>query len=208
MIAETVNYVWVGGKMPEHVSERINKSKANYPDAKFIYWDNDKVIELLENNNFDFLDYAMKNKKWAHVSDFVKTYALLEHGGFVMDCDNIILKPLSPLRNYGFVSGFENFNNVIYPITAIMGATKQHPLTKAIFSVYLRNTPQAITSITNTLFISHILCRRLGFEFKNCFQINSDIVILPSDYLCGPEITENTLAIHLFDGSWVKNYTS
>ena len=74
-----------------------------------------------------------ENKKWAFVSDYVRLYALYNHGGIYMDTDVQVLKPLDAFLNDQAFSGFEAYDRVP---TGIMGAEKEHHFFKKLLDYY------------------------------------------------------------------------
>ena len=52
--------------------------------------------ETFDVNSVPFTKQAYDNKKWAFVSDYVRLYALFHYGGWYLDTDVEIRKPLEP----------------------------------------------------------------------------------------------------------------
>jgi mannosyltransferase OCH1-like enzyme len=201
MIPKVVHYVWAGTSMPSEVRELIRRNESAYPEAQFVLWDDAAIEPIAKGDKSGFLATARASQAWAWVSDFVKSWCLYEHGGFVIDCDNVIVRPLDPLRSHGFVSGWENFRGNKMPVTAVMGSVAGHTFAKSIFDYYADHRPGEIIGVPNTGWISEKLWR-LGIGANDVFFEIDDLAIYPSDVLCGP-LTSNTLALHLFGGSWL-----
>lgn len=208
-IPKIIHVVWVGSNiMPtREMGFHINNA-TKLSDYTFKVWGNFEVNELIESNEIshqekDFLKSAIRNKKWAFISDYIKLYALKKYGGFSIDSDNEIIRTLDNFRHYGWVTGFENWNEIKSPVTAVMGAKKAHPLTEILINIYKINAPETIFSMPNTQWISKIFIENGAIQDDSEQHIEKlDLHIFPSEIFCGPSITENTVSLHHFTASW------
>lgn len=74
------------------------------PDYEIIEWNEEKF----DVNSVPFVKQAYDNKKWAFVSDYVRTYALYEQGGLYLDTDVKILKNVEDIIDKNLVFGYED----------------------------------------------------------------------------------------------------
>lgn len=208
MINKVIHYCWFGrNKKPELALRCIESWKKYCPDYEIIEWNEDNF----DINSNQYVKEAYESKKWAFVTDYVRLYVLVKYGGIYMDTDVEVVKSLDPyLENQGF-SGFESFDRVP---TGIMASEKDHPFYKKLLAEYddrhfiLKNGEFDLT--TNVITITRAFVEN-GLVLNNTKQIIQGIAMYPSDYFCPKDsetkiinLTENTVTIHHFDGSWVS----
>jgi mannosyltransferase OCH1-like enzyme len=201
-IPKIIHYCWFGGsEKPQTVLDCIESWKKHMPDYEIREWNNDNFfIEIT-----DYTYQANKQKKWAFVSDYARLWALYNLGGIYMDTDVEVFKPFDDFLHHKAFTGFEN---VGYPVTAVMGAIKGNPIIKEMLAYYdykkfewlgYGNTP------TNTVIMSDILGKYVD-RWKNEYQETENITIYPKNYFCpnwwGNSITDESYARHLMLGSW------
>ena len=130
MINKQIHYVWMGrGEKSDLIEMCISSWKKYLPDYDVIEWNEDN-FDISSNR---YVWEAYKHKKWAFVSDYVRLYALYEHGGIYLDTDMEVLKPIDIFLSHGAFSGFESAR---YIFTGIMGAVKNHPWIKELLHYY------------------------------------------------------------------------
>ncbi|MBR1383484.1 MAG: glycosyl transferase [Ruminococcus sp.] len=206
-IPKIIHFCWFGGNpLPPLARKCIASWKKYCPDYKIIRWDE---------HNFDincneYVKEAYAAKKWAFVSDVARLYALVTVGGVYMDTDVEVIKPIDSLLQYDAVSGFESETDIP---TGLMASRKGHPFMKELLDEYNdihylgadgeQDMTTNVTRITNA-------CLKYGFVPNNQKQTVAGFTLLPKDYLCPKDnstaitrITENTLVIHHFNGSWL-----
>ena len=206
-IPKIIHYCWFGGNpLPELAQKCIASWKKYCPEYEIREW-NESNFDL---NCCDYVREAYEAKKWAFVSDVARLYALVNYGGIYMDTDVEVVKPLDPLLQYDAVSGFQT--DVEIP-TGLMACEKGNIMFQELLDDYKTahfiftdgsyDLTTNVTRITNT-------CLKYGFVADNKKQTVNSLVLLPKDYLCAKnhltgklEVTENTIAVHHFNGSWL-----
>lgn len=206
-IPKIIHFCWFGGNpLPPLARKCIASWRKFCPDYKIVKW---------SEKNFDldccpYVREAYQAKKWAFVSDVARLYALATFGGVYMDTDVEVIKPIDKLLQYDAVSGFESDTEIP---TGLMASRKNHPLMKELLEEYndihfMQENGEPdfttnVTRITNT-------CLKYGFVANNKKQTVGGFTLLPKDFLCPKDyrtdtlsITENTLTIHHFNGSWL-----
>ena len=113
-IPKVIHYCWFGkGKMPA-LSEKCIKSWRKFcPDYEIVEWNED-------NFNIDFCEFSRQSYDkgmFAFTSDVARLYALYTVGGYYLDTDVLMYKPLYDFENEEGFTGFEDKN---YPVTATM----------------------------------------------------------------------------------------
>lgn len=209
-IPKVVHAVWIGGSVPPSKEARLLELNGKFfSGAGYSYkvWGDDDINSLFSDAPIlkAHFDYIVSSRKFAFASDIIKSFVLKNFGGWVSDADNEFFKSPDIFSGLNWVSGFENFHGQYHPITAVMGAVKDHKFSGLLLDTYLNNPVDAIISHTNTSWISDYLLRHGGNrENKRFYSSQYDVDIFPSEYFCGPEKNENTISHHLFSGSWLK----
>lgn len=207
MIPKKIHYIWFGGKpLPELTIRCIESWKSYCPDYEIIQW-NESNFNFHENA---YAEEAYKEKKWAFVSDYARLHILVNEGGIYIDTDVELLKSLDSLLVLEAFSGFEVKNRIQ---TALMGCQAGHPFFKELLESYKqRHFIKNDGSMDLTTNVSEITshCLKKGLQLNNKLQEIDGITIFPNDFFCPKnvdtlqiKITQNSYAIHHFDGSWL-----
>lgn len=89
MIPKIIHYCWFSNEsFPVEVKICLDTWKRVLPDYKLRIWNLDDALSLKCN----FVNEALKCKKWAFAADVVRIYALYTEGGVYMDCDIFLKK--------------------------------------------------------------------------------------------------------------------
>lgn len=207
MIPKIIHYCWFGGApLPASVQRCIDSWKKFCPEYEIIQW-NEQNFDV---NNYAYTREAYGARKWAFVSDVARLYALVHEGGVYMDTDVELLGSLDSLLKYEGVSGFESRDRVS---TGLMACQQGQPLFSELLAeydgVHFLQEDGAMDLTTNVERITRT-CLKYGLRQNNEFQIVRGCALFPSEYFCPKDpqtevltLTEKTLAIHHFDGSWL-----
>lgn len=211
MIPKIIHYVWVGNnEKPEIVLKCIESWKKYCPDYEIIEWNNDSLKEI----NNKYVSQAFECKKWAFVSDYLRLYALKNYGGFYFDTDLEITSCLDEFLGKDFVTGFEEFNGKVAPITALMGAKKNNKIISDLLSEYddidfiINGKMDTTTNVTR---ITKYFEQKYNYTSKHKaneeFMLDENSVIYPVYYFCTKKDGEINYSIHHYNGSWVDGYS-
>lgn len=205
-IPKIIHYCWFGGNpLPELAQNCIASWKKYCPDYEIIQW-NESNFDI---NYNDYVREAHEAKKWAFVSDVARLYALVNYGGIYMDTDVEVINPLDVVLHYEALSGFESDTQIP---TGLMACEKGHRMFVEFLEDYknqhFKRSDGSLDLTTNVTRITRISLK-YGLLQNNTLQTINGFTLLPKDYLCPKDwntkeinITENTLVIHHFDGSW------
>lgn len=207
-IPKIIHYCWFGGGKRDALTEKCIASWKTYcPDFEIVEWNE---------SNYDvqampYVREAYRYKKWAFVTDYVRLDVVYEHGGIYLDCDVELIKPIDELLQYDAFFGFENGGNINTGVG--FGAKKGNQLVWALLRDY-QNLPFVLENgeldetpcpVRNT-----VTLQKLGLQKNNKLQVMEQAIFLPTNYLCPVDfvtgqctITEQTLAIHHYNGSWL-----
>jgi len=206
MIPKIIHYVWIGGKPLPPLAEKCMESWKKFcPDYEIQKWD-ETNFDVFSNR---YCKEAYEAKKFAFVSDYIRLYVMVNYGGVYMDTDVELLKPLDDYLVHQAFSGFESEKGMP---TGIMACEKGFPLFHDLLFDYedrhfiLPNGEINLT--TNVHFITES-CLKRGLVLNNSLQIVDGFTLYPNDVFCPKSfasgeynVTENTVAIHHFAGSW------
>lgn len=206
MIPKVIHYCWFGrGPKPDLAVKCIESWKKYLPEYEIKEWNEDNF----DLNMYPYTREAYDNRKFAFVTDVVRLYALYNEGGVYMDTDVEVLKPLDSILGYNAVSGFESSSEIP---TGLMASCSKHSLVKELLDEYIHlHFVKANGSFDTTTNVERITktCTKYGFIPNGRLQTVREFTFLPSDYLCPKDyktgkifITDNTLCIHHFAGSW------
>lgn len=208
MIPKIIHYCWFGrGPKNELAIKCIESWKKFLPDYEIKEWNED---------NFDVSMYpyakeALENRKFAFVTDVVRLYALYTEGGVYMDTDVEVLKSYDPFLHHHMFSGFENNG---YVPTGMMAAEKGSQWAKELLDEYegkhFVKEDGTFDITTNTITITNYMLTK-GLVLNNTYQDFPGLCTMyPSDYFCPKDhgtgqiiLTDNTVCIHHFAGSWI-----
>lgn len=155
MIPRTFHHIWVGGPIPEHLTDYIESWQRVHPDWSHRLWTDGDLDWLTNQTLFDRVDEIVGPAEVGQLrSDIARLEILARHGGVYIDCDMEARKPFDPLLGVGCFAGFEDperrwMNN------AVLGAVPQHPFISAL----LEQLPRSVES-----------ARRAGIRRPNRFS--------------------------------------
>lgn len=207
MIPKTIHYIWFGGKPLTPLANKCVASWEKYcPDYRIVRWDE-------SNFNVNMNRYcreAYEAKKWAFASDYARLWLLVNEGGFYLDTDVELLRPLDRFLDLQAFSGFEADNKVA---AGIMGSCRRHPIFMELLKGYDARSfvdSNGQFDITTIVEVITKLCSDLGAVLDNTEQTINGFSLFPSDYFYPKSwnskelhMTENTYAIHHYRGSWI-----
>lgn len=210
-IPKIIHYIWVGGKEKSELAKKCIESWRKYcPDYQIIEW-NESNFDMNQNL---YLKQAYQAKKFAFVSDYMRLKVLYDFGGIYMDTDVEVVKPLDEFLKHNAFSGFEN---QVWMPTAVMGAEKHSKWIERLLAVYDKltflNDNGSYNLTTNVTYMSIVTQKFYKVKLNNTYQeLDDGLVIYPNDWFCPKDyvsqkimLTDNTHAIHHFNGSWLTN---
>ncbi len=204
-----IHYCWFGDKPLPKLAKRCIKSWEKYlPDYKIIKWSEDNV----DLDECQFVKEAYENKKWAFVSDYVRTKVLNDMGGIYFDTDMEVTKDITKLLCNETFLGIEDTGFVAVGVW--FEKNEKSFLTTELLKKYKSfdgfdvekmsefSIPKLISSILN----------EYGLEKGSgkIQVIRNNIYIYPREYFYpysynweNNVFTDNTCMIHYYDASWI-----
>jgi len=217
LIPKVIHYCWFGrGEMNDTIKKCIASWEKNCPDYQIVRWDEDD-FDVTQNA---YVREAYEQKKWAFVSDYVRLYALYNHGGIYLDTDVEILKPLDDLLNLGsVVTGYQDGYSI--PAGIIMAVSQNEWIGK-LLSYYdnrhFLREDGTLDMTTNSDIITAQSVNECGFHIGDSYIALGDVHLLESVFFAPPfkikKISdrsadcflidpEKTYTVHYGTGTWI-----
>lgn len=143
MIPKIIHYVWLSGEAkPESIQRCLDSWKRNLPGFEIREW----TMKDVENIDSTFLKGAIRARKWAFATDFLRFNIIYEIGGVYLDSDVYVLRDLSPLMDCAGFTALEG-SGILFPEqygkiqdfgleAAAFGAEPHSPWIKSILDFY------------------------------------------------------------------------
>ncbi|WP_414457740.1 glycosyltransferase family 32 protein, partial [Klebsiella pneumoniae] len=149
---------------PKEIARFVNEFKKLEPFGyKIIEWNEDNYDIKSE----PFIIKAYNEKKWAHVSDFVRLDVLYKYGGIYLDTDVEIVKVFDDLLSFDLFVGF------MWPCnlgTAVIGASKGNDVIRDLLIGYRKNEV-SLNSPNNDSFTRYFINKEFGFKLNGKEQL-------------------------------------
>ena len=209
MIPKKIHYCWFGrNELPPLAKKCIESWKKFFPDYEIIEWNEDNF----DVNFNQYLKEAYNEKKYAFVTDVARLYVIYKYGGIYFDTDVEVIKPFNDILNCEAFFGIEKAG---YVATGLgFGANKENKFIKMLLDDYdnrkFINDDGSYNEIACPVINSEVF-KKYGFSLDNKYEQIDGISIYPSDFFNPKggyereiEMTNNTVSIHHFDGSWLS----
>lgn len=207
MIPKIIHYCWFGGKeLPPLAKKCIASWEKFCPGWQIIQWNEDNF----DVSRYAYTKYCYEQGKWAFLSDFVRLAVVMELGGVYLDTDVELVKPLDALLEYEAFYGFENES--VVNTGHGFGAVPEQETVEVLLAEYLDLQPGENGDYALIACPRHNTrgLKKLGLVKNGQRQTVAGAEILPEDWLNPYEYvtgtmnkTENTVAIHWYNQSWV-----
>ncbi len=211
MIPKVLHYCWFGSDSKPDYFFKCKKSWVrSFPDFKIIEW-NESNSDL----SHPILQDAIRKEKWAFVSDFVRLQVLVKYGGIYLDTDMLFIRPFDPqFLNYSFFLGMENANSLS---AGILGGEPENEFLRNSLNFYLNLDstqfgnlliPEALTRVfLNTMYHEIIPMEVKQGRIFPC-HVFYPLPFKLKRYHWNLFLKPDSLAIHLWAGSWMENEKS
>lgn len=197
--------------MPDLVLKCINSWKEKLPDYQFFLWNR----ERFDINSIPFVKQAFEAKKYAFAADYIRLYAVYEHGGIYLDTDVEVLKSFDTLLHLPYFIGLE-FNGRLFE-AATFGSEAKAIWLKECLDYYagrnfINNNGQMNKEVL-PIIIRKVVAKNNGIvvnsfipiKYGNGFNVFNKDFFSPKSF-CSDKITitPNTYSIHHFSTSWMS----
>ena len=207
-IPKIIHYCWLSGDpYPTEIQKCIDSWHKYMPDYEFRLWD----MNTFDCNSVPYVSQAVKLRKWAFASDYIRLWALYNEGGIYLDSDIEVFRSFDPLLNEPSFTGLECGGRVA---AWIFGSEPGNTVIGDLLSYYNNRDfidPDGKPDMTpNTIPVTKDLAGK-GLLANNSTQRLDGMTVFSSDYFCpfNPWLgitkkTENSYAKHLFCGAWIE----
>lgn len=195
-IPKIIHYVWMGGNAkPTSVIQCIKSWEVMLPDYEIIEW-NESNFDV---NGNPYCKAAYAEKKWAFVSDYVRLFVLLKHGGIYLDTDVMVKKSFNDLLSFDLFLG-KMYKTVIG--TAVIGSKRDNLNIKELLDNYNNGLYDCGTA--NNFHFTTFFCDKYGFDINSKVIKFDNSIILDRFSFENPSLCYSYgYSIHYFDGSWI-----
>jgi len=195
MIPKIIHCCWLSGDpLPALYQQCVDSWKRHMPDYEIMLWDKKRFPV----DEVRFVKQACEARKWAYAADYIRLYALYNHGGIYLDMDVMVYRSFDPFLQHAAFSSIEFDPTVFYktikhktPIglgveAAVLGAKKEHPWIGDIMEFYrdkeFINDPKYYWSIIMPRVMTKVSVEKYGFKYVPVYQVlNEDIHLYPPD---------------------------
>lgn len=212
MIPKVIHYFWFGhGKMPKMSRRCMDSWRKFFPDYEIKEWNEDNF----DVNILPYTTEAYRAKKYAFVSDYARFWVLYNYGGIYFDIDVEVLKPMDAILQQGSFMSCETSIASGKPLYVNPGigfaCEPKHPFIKECLDIY--NNQKFVYGKGGRIktvceYVTELL-QTHGLQQVDEIQRIAGLTIYPWDYMCPMStegrvvrITENTVSIHYFAGTW------
>lgn len=231
MIPKVIHYCWFGGA---EKSPLIKKCIASWqkvmPDYELKEW-NETNFDL--EHAIPFVREALAAGKWAFVADYVRLHAMYTEGGIYMDTDVKVMRPFDEFLKYNFFTCQESHPDLLKPdsilpdgtrnpdfeyvlgiglCSAVMGAEKGCRYLKDCLDHYA--TLHFEVERKSDFIIVNIIAKMLekyGYRYvldQEQHLTDNMAILLPYTFAGMTTLTDDSYAIHLYNGSWLEGSNS
>ncbi|MDE7430436.1 MAG: hypothetical protein K2N34_00725 [Lachnospiraceae bacterium] len=208
VIPKKIHYIWFGGgDIPQNLQRSIDSWRKYCPDYEIIRWDE---------SNYDvrkclYMRQAYQHKRYSFVTDYAKIDILYNYGGIYMDTDVEVIRSLDDLLYQEAFTSVEKWQVINFG--GCSGAVCGHPSLEAYLQAWEKRELIREDGTLDTLSSGYVDTRVAldnGFTMNGQNQTVLGMNIYtydyfhPYDYMSGrTEITDDTYAIHRFNGGWL-----
>jgi hypothetical protein len=214
MIPKIIHYCWFGNSsLPKEFASYIKEWRTLNPGFKIIQWD-----EKNSPITVPYMKTALTNNNWSNATNYMRFYALKEHGGIYMDTDIKLIKPLLPFLENECFMGFEEGSKdseTFWVNNAVIGSIPHHPFVKlGLESLVKEFDGSEQSNFSGPRLATKLLKEHYGLK-KYGFQKLDGITLYPKDFFhpipwdqayqvhdYHKHITNDTVAIHVWARTW------
>ena len=203
-----IHYIWLGGsEKPALVKQCIESWKRFCPDFEIIEWDDKKFAKICDNN---YALEAYAKKKWAFAADWLRLKVLYEQGGFYLDTDVEVLKPIDEFLHNELTMSTELISDRLALNTAFIGCSAKNVFIGEFLHLYdgipfvLKNGEYDLTPNTARLKVFLEEKRNLKLpKWDETMCIGPGMFIYPATWF---QMSSTGYALHHFSASWLEGW--
>jgi len=206
MIPKVIHFVWLGGApKPQVVLKCIESWRRLCPGWELREWGD----ETLQRVGCRYAREAYAQKKWAFVADWLRLYVLYENGGFYLDTDMEIRKPIDEFVSNKLTMGLVSRNGKVLFNGGFIGCEKGDDMIGGLLALYdglpfvkpdgeLDQTPNTVRMVD--YFASHWNLRPERAD--RIVDFGGGRVFYPHDYF----LSLDGYTFHHYCASWLDDW--
>jgi mannosyltransferase OCH1-like enzyme len=220
-IPKVINYIWLSDeKFPNSIEKYINKNYAvnflNNGGWEIKIWGEKDFPEEIKNA---WYKKTYESKLWAFCSDYLRLWIIYNYGGFYFDSDIEVIRPIPHQWNLekNLVLGLQMDG---FLECGIFGAEPKNKHIKKLLDWYsdkefdpdwaILNKSNTLPKPLESIYTAPNLWTRLllsELQSKEIPVFESDVLSACNWSSKKEMITDNTITIHRFAGSWLPKKT-
>ena len=205
MTPKIIHYVWVGGApKPPIVMHCIESWRRFCPGWEIREW-GDESLDGVGNR---YLREAVEHRKWAFAADYLRLKILNDCGGFYLDSDLELLKPIDRFCACDFVTGFIDRPPNVFLNMCFLGAAKGNVRIAEMLAEYERisfvGKDGELDQTPNVVRFARYFASR-GFDFSDAHatvDLSLTERIFPVEWFN----SRDGYAIHHYAASWLDDW--
>lgn len=192
-----IHICWFGNEMPENIRKNLDRILAQNPGFELKIHN----LENIDVSGHPFAEQALKEKRWAYLSDIVRLQALIEDGGWYLDTDVEMIHPFEKVKGPTDKLLLGYYVESLFG-TAVIYSPPGHPYLKAILESYRNMKPDTWPS-NNLVFTDYFVNHVPGFMLTGKLWENDQCKVFPKEYFENFSFLRwQGFAVHHFCGSW------
>ena len=206
MIPKAIHYVWLGGApKPLVVLKCIESWRRACPGWEMREW-GDESLAGIGNR---YLREAVEHRKWAFAADYLRLKILNDHGGFYLDSDLELMKPIDEFCELDFVTGFIDRPPNVLLNMCFLGAAKGNERIAEMLDEYERisfvRADGELDQTPNVVRFARYFASR-GFDFSDA---HATVELSPAERIYPVEWfnSREGYAFHHYAASWLDDWT-
>lgn len=201
MIPKIIHYCWLSNDpVPEELKKYMSSWKEKIPDYEFIKWD----FSRFDKNSSQWVAEAFDNKKYAFAADYIRLYAVYNHGGIYLDMDIEVVKKFDDMLDKKYMLAYENpEKNGIE--AGCFGAEKNDPFIRDCLRYYDGRSFIKSDGTFDTRPLPQIM-NEVMITKKYDYKIYDHRFFTAKSFQTGViKVYKETYSIHHFAGSWLDD---
>lgn len=192
-----IHYIWFGSELPLKNKHIVDEWVTLLPDFEFYFWNEDNIGKYKST----FLKQCFRKKAYAFAADYIRLNVVNDYGGFYMDTDVKLIRPLEIGENINFQICEEVENR---PSWGYFYSIPNNPILFDCLKKY------------DNFYFDQFKPPVIPYFLKEIILDNREnLSILPAEYFYPLPMDENptrwhefitskTIGVHLWDFSWGK----